>query len=86
MKNDLEKFDAQAKRHFRWNFSVNAADFALYILALSCASRLTILPAFVRKLTSSNLIIGMIPAINTLGWLLPQIISARYIERLDLSL
>ena len=86
MEDNLEKFDAQAKRHFRWNFSVNAADFALYILGLSCTSRLTILPAFVRKLTSSNLIIGMIPATNTLGWLLPQIISARYIERLDLSL
>ena len=83
METDLEKFDAQAKRHFRWNFTVNATDFALYILALSCASRLTILPAFVRKLTSSNLIIGMIPAINTLGWLLPQIISARYVERLN---
>ncbi len=83
MKSALEKFDAQVKRHFRWNFSVNAMDFALYILALSFTSRLTILPAFVRELTSSNIVIGMIPAVGTLGWLLPQIISARYIERLD---
>ena len=86
MENDLQAFDEQVKRDYRWNFGVNAADFALYILGLSFTSRLTILPAFVRKLTSSNLIIGMIPALNTMGWLLPQIVSARYIERLKRKL
>jgi len=84
MKNELVRtFDAQIRQHLRWNFTVNAADFALYSLGLSFASMLTILPAFVSKFTSSNLIIGMIPAINVLGWLLPQILSARYVERLS---
>jgi MFS family permease len=84
MKNEpVQTFDEQVARHFRWNFTVNAADFALYSLALSFASLLTILPAFVSKFTSSNLIIGMIPAINVLGWLLPQTLSARYVERLS---
>ncbi|MFC1718531.1 MFS transporter [Candidatus Poribacteria bacterium] len=83
IKDDLEEFDAQVKRHFRRNFIVNAGDFAFYILGLNFVSILTILPAFARKLTSSNLVIGMIPAINVMGWRLPQIISARYVERLN---
>lgn len=81
MENQLAAFDAQVRQHLRWNFTVNAADFALYSFAMSFASMLTILPAFVSKFTSSNLIIGMIPAINVLGWLLPQILAARYVER-----
>ena len=81
MKNNLEEFDSQVEKHLRWNFTVNAADFAFYIFALSFASRLTILPAFVNKFTSSNFIIGLIPAISIIGWLLPQVLSARYVER-----
>ena len=83
MKNDLQEFDAQVSRHLRWNFAVNAADFALYIFALSFASILTILPAFVSKFTSSNFVIGLIPTIHVLGWLLPQVAAARYVEKLN---
>ena len=85
MKNNLEEFDEQVRRHFRWNFAVNTGDFAFYTISLSFASRLTILPAFVSKFTSSNLIIGIIPAISVLGWFLPQIVSARYVEKLSLK-
>jgi len=83
MKNDLEEFDSQVEKHLRWNFTVNAADFAFYIFALSFASRLTILPAFVNKFTSSKFIVGLVPAISIIGWLLPQVLSARYVERFN---
>lgn len=83
MKSNLEEFDSQVEKHLRWNFTVNAADFAFYIFALSFASRLTILPAFVNEFTSSNLIVGLIPTISIIGWLLPQVLSARYVERLS---
>ncbi len=83
IKDDLQEFDAQVRRHFRWNFTVNAVDFAFYVLAMSFVSLLTILPAFVREFTLSNFIIGMIPAISVIGWLLPQILAARYVERLS---
>jgi len=81
MENKLQEFDSQVNQHFRWNFSVNAVDFALYIFALSFASQLTILPAFVSQITSSKLVVGMIPSINVIGWLLPQLLSARYVEK-----
>jgi len=81
MEDRLIKFEEQVKKDFKWNFSVNAADFALYIFALSFASVLTILPAFVSKFTNSNIVIGMIPAINVIGWLTPQLAAAKYVER-----
>lgn len=81
MKSHLEEFDTQVRQHFRWNFTVNTADFALYCFALSFTSLMTILPAFVNKFTSSNFVIGIIPTINVLGWLLPQLLAARYVEK-----
>ncbi|MBD3181635.1 MFS transporter [Candidatus Poribacteria bacterium] len=81
MNNKLGEFDAFVKRNLKWNFSVNVIDFALYTLALSFTSQLTILPAFVSKFTSSKILIGMIPTINVIGWLLPQLLSARYVEK-----
>ena len=81
-KNELEEFDAQVSRYFRRNFAVNVGDVALYSFALSFTPLLTVLPAFVSEFTSSNVIIGMIPAISVLGWMLPQVLSARYVERL----
>ena len=83
MKSDLREFDAQVNQHLRWNFTVNAIDFALYSFALSFASLLTILPAFVSKFTTSNFVVGMLPAIHVLGWLLPQIGAAKYVEKLN---
>jgi MFS family permease len=81
--NKLKEFEEQVKQNFRWNFTVNAVDFALYIFALSFASILTILPAFVSKFTTSNVVIGMIPAINVIGWLMPQLAAAKYVEKFD---
>jgi len=79
----LHEYEEQAKRDFRWNFTVNAADYALYVLALSFASGLTILPAFVSKFTTSNVLIGLIQAINIVGWLLPQLAAAKYVEKFE---
>ncbi len=83
MENRLKEFEEQVRQNYRWNFGVNAADFALYILALSFASSLTILPAFVSKYTTSNVIIGLIPTINVIGWLMPQLAAAKYVEKFD---
>lgn len=83
MEDKLKEYEEQVKQDYRWNFIVNAADFALYTLALSFASILTILPAFVSKFTNSNVVIGMIPAINVIGWLMPQLAAAKYVEKFD---
>lgn len=48
-------------------------DFSLYVVGLAFASQSTILPAFAEHLGAPNIVIGAIPAVTTLGWLLPSL-------------
>lgn len=52
------------------------------MVGLSFASQATILPAFAAYLGASNLIIGAIPAVMTLGWFLPSLLAAHHTRRL----
>ncbi len=69
-------------RHFirkneRWNFVVNAGDLSALHLANSFVFTTTILPLYASYLTESEVLIGIIPAILQVGFLLPQIFTAR---------
>ncbi len=81
---ELERAEAErfAAVHFRWNFTVNVLDVAFFLLALSMVSQTTIMPLLVRHLTDSTLAIGLIPAIASVGYLLPQLLIANYAEGL----
>ena len=79
---DQDEFDRQVAAHFRWNFGANVMDLAFYALAMSFVSLTTVMPLLVSRLTSSKLAIGLIPAIFSLGFLLPQLLMANYTERL----
>jgi MFS family permease len=52
------------------------------MVGLSFASQATILPAFAAYLGASNVVIGAIPAVMTLGWFLPSLFAAGYTEAL----
>jgi MFS family permease len=52
------------------------------MIGLSFASQSTILPAFAAHLGASNVIIGAIPALMTLGWFLPSLPAAHHTRRL----
>ena len=80
---DGEEF---ARRHVRHNVVALGADFGLFLVGLSFASQSTILPAFAAHLGASNLVIGAIPALMTLGWNLPSLFAAGYTESLDRKL
>ncbi len=83
---DPDDAEAFARRHVRHNVVVLGADFGLFLIGLSFASQTTILPAFAAHLGASNLIIGAIPALMTLGWNLPSLFAAGYTESLALKL
>lgn len=68
--------------NFRWNFSVNVLDISFYNLAVNMVSQATILPLLVSQLTSSKIAIGLLPVISSLGFLLPQLLTAGYSEGL----
>ncbi len=78
----LVRFNDEVKRDYRWNFTVNLLDWVFFSMGMSFASLNTVLPAFARHLTSSNFLIGLIPCLNTLGWLLPQILIANFVQKL----
>ncbi|MBI4637858.1 MAG: MFS transporter [Candidatus Rokubacteria bacterium] len=62
--------------NLRYNLVVLGADFSLFLVGLSFASQSTILPAFAEHLGASNVVIGAIPAVMTLGWFLPSLFAA----------
>jgi len=64
----------------RRNFGAFLADYVFFGLALAFIGQNTVLPAFVRQLTASPLLIGLNGTINTVGWLLPQLVAARYLR------
>ena len=60
------------------------ADALGWPLGQSFLSPQTILPMFVARLSGSNLMVGLIGAIQSLAQLLPQVVASSWIERLPL--
>lgn len=65
------------------NFWVNIGDGAFFGLGLGFASFTTVIPLFVSQITSSPVLIGLIPAIHSMGWQLPQLLTASKVSRLS---
>ncbi len=80
--NQNDETNKQVEKDLPWNFSVNLLDVSFYELGLRMVARQTILPVLVSMLTTSKLALGMIPAIDSLGFLLPQLLAANYTEGL----
>jgi MFS family permease len=70
----------------RHNVLALGADFGLFLVGLTLASRATILPAFAAWLGAPNVVIGAIPAVMTLGWFLPSLFAAGHTETLTRKL
>jgi MFS family permease len=81
MTTNTEQF---VERNLPWNFLVNLVDITFITLGLSLISRETIMPLFVSELTDSKIAIGLIPAIVSLSFYLPQLFVANWTERLRL--
>jgi len=77
-----DEIAAEMARNYRWNFTVNLLEGAVFWFGLSFISASTILPLFVSKLTSSTLLIGLIAVISQGSWYLPQMFTANFTERM----
>jgi MFS family permease len=71
-------------KNYRYNFLVNVFDGGFFGAALGFASFITVIPLFVSTMTESAILIGLIPAIHTIGWQLPQLFTADRVARLHL--
>jgi len=69
----MKLFDSTADKDLNHNFLVNIIDGAFFGWGVGFTSYTTIIPLFVSTLTSSAMLIGLIPAIHNMGWQLPQL-------------
>jgi MFS family permease len=76
------KVEKYARKHLRFNITVGLIDGGFFGIALGFASFGTILPLFVASMTDSATLIGLVPAIHSAGWLLPQLFTANHTSRL----
>jgi MFS family permease len=74
---------AERDRIYRWNFMFFLADFVLFSLAFNLVGSTTVIPDFVRKLTHSEILIAFSSQMFEIGWLMPQLLVARWLIRVE---
>jgi MFS family permease len=78
----MTSLEASIRKHLRFNLTVNLMDGGFFGLGWGFGSIGTIIPLFVSHMTTSALLIGLIPAIHAVGWQLPQLFMANSVSRL----
>ncbi len=84
MRDDWEmntELSSALAKDLRHNLTANLLDGAFFGFAMGFASFVTIIPLFVRTMTGSAILIGLIPAIHNVGWQLPQLFTAGWVMR-----
>ncbi|HEX9018193.1 MAG TPA: MFS transporter [Anaerolineaceae bacterium] len=81
MSNAAPDYQPEVERNYRFNFIVNSLDGTFYWFGYSFITPLVILPLYISHFTSNPLIIGLIPFLNTAGFLLPQLFTSNFVER-----
>ncbi len=78
----LTTLEKDIRHNLKHNITVGLWDGGLFGTALGFASFSGILPLFFTSMTNSALLIGLVPAIHSAGWLFPQLFTASYVSRL----
>jgi MFS family permease len=81
-----DEVPAPVAKHFRHNVTVATLDLMCFIFGDGFSSITTIMPVFAATLTKSPLLIGLIPAIATFGWYMPQMFLSGYVSGLKRKL
>ncbi len=74
--------DKWVEAQLPWNFTAGVIDAVAMSFGLSFVSRETVMPLLVSQLTSSRMAIGLIGAIYSLGFYVPQLLAANLTEKL----
>ena len=65
----------------RRNFILGVLNGVFYVTGMAFTSATVVLPWYVSQLTSSNLLVGVLPALQMGGWALPQLLLINYMQR-----
>ncbi len=74
-----ETINPQISKSLKHNVIFNLLDASFFGFGFGFASLVTILPLFVSRMTDSAILIGLIPAIHSMGWQLPQLLTANHV-------
>lgn len=74
---------SQRERIYRHNFVYFLTDNILFNVAIGIIGSNTVIPDFVRQLTTSEILIGLFATLFTIGHTLPQLFIARYVVRYE---
>lgn len=77
----LARERSSSPQDLAFNFAIGILDGSFFGFALGFGSFAAVIPLFVRGLTDSALLIGLIPAIHNVGWQLPQLFTAGWVSR-----
>ncbi|MHB1295411.1 MAG: MFS transporter [Anaerolineae bacterium] len=77
-----EAYAAYIRKNEVWNFVVNLLDLTFFNLAMSFIYSSTVLTVYASHLTDSAVLIGLIPAMQSVGYYLPQLLAAPTAQRL----
>lgn len=78
-----ELSQAFRERAYRRNFTIFVVDGILFMVAMGTIGATTVIPDFVRRLTNSEILIGLSGSLFDIGWTLPQLFIARYVIRFE---
>ncbi len=78
----LTTLEKNIRENLKYNVAFGLLDGSLFGVALGFASFSAVLPLFVASMTDSATLIGLVPAIHSTGWLLPQLFTASGVSRL----
>ena len=79
---DDSGFEQEVECNYRWNAVVNFLDGTFFWFGSSFIATHTILPLYISHFTDSELVIGLLSMIASTGWLLPQLLTANWVQRL----
>ncbi|MGB2963911.1 MAG: MFS transporter [Anaerolineales bacterium] len=80
---ETETVHPEVIKNFKRNSFANLLDAAFWYFGGSFTAAYTIMPVFLSTLTDSPILIGLIPALEAIGWFLPQLFLAKYLEGIN---
>lgn len=71
----------QREHIYRRNFFIFLVDNVIFTIGMNIIGPTTVIPDFIRRLTGSEVLIGLSSSLFDIGWMLPQLFVARYLLR-----
>ncbi|NLE75635.1 MAG: MFS transporter [Chloroflexi bacterium] len=78
---ESDALEAEVQRHYHRNFLANFGDLSFFWFGNTFISSATILSLYVARASESAVLVGLVAAIGSAFWYLPQIVAANYTER-----